>query len=1087
MPFSSIKSPISFCLTHRRKIFPLFHSIDVLSLLFLSIYLVLALSATHLTSHSTGSTAEILTSSYTPFYPAYQPIPKASVCECLDTLSLPFFTKSYVFSIRWTSKKYVNFLFSLLLILAGDVELNPGPVSSSNLLAYCLNIRSASTITDTLNKPELIQQYIVDKQIDVLFLTESWLSPDTPPSVLNSLTPPDYSFQHIPRPSGRGGGIAAIFRSKFSATLVKSLSFPSFEHMLLRLTYASKSYLFLTVYRPPSMSKSSFISDFSSLLEDIASSPSDLVIMGDFNIHLDSPDEHYSSTFSSTLEAFDLKQHISSPTHASGHILDLLITRDKTPIIDYGVSEQSMSDHSAIFCRLPVPVNSLPSRTVKTYRKLSSIDTSAFSADILASSLYSNTSHTVASYSQQLSSVLLSILDKHAPLRSICCRSNPRKPFISDEILIQKKERSKLESIFRHDKKRNPLEKQNPIHKANYMKQCKLVDTMVSTAKSSYFRNMIKQNQNCPKKLWGTLDSLLGRSIPKSLPSSNSPSDLATSFLNFFDDKITKLCNAIPFCVNSTDTTIPSNLQKPPSLTNFVLASREEIRNFILSSTDSSCSLDVIPTKLLKSCIDALVDPITRLINLSLSEGVFPTSFKHAVVSPLLKKQSLPKDDLSSYRPISNLNFISKILEKVIYARLCSHLESFPSLSRFQSAYRKFHSAETALLRVHNDLIMAMEHKQVSALVLLDLSAAFDTIDHNILTNRLKTCFGISESAIALLSSYLSCRTQSVIIGQHCSSNMPLLRGVPQGSVLGPLLFTLYTTPLSHVLDDASIKFHFYADDTQLYISFSSSESDESLVKLSSVLDQVYSWFCSNRLSVNPSKTEYLLIGTPQQRAKITHSSVYFQNLVLIPSHNARNLGVIFDENLDFKKHISNTCSTAFFQIRQLRQIRSSLDKNSAILLGNSIVHSKLDYCNSLLYGLPASSTIRLQRVQNSLARAVCRSSRLMARSSSLLRELHWLPVSQRIKYKIALLTFKTLHFGKPSYLSELLSLYQPSRKLRSSDANLLAVPDIRTSLGRRSFSFAAPSIWNSLPPDLRSCTSISTFCSRLKTHLFPP
>ena len=348
-------------------------------------------------------------------------------------------------------------------MLAGDVELNPGPVSCSYLNAYCLNIRSASVITPTMNKPELIQQYILDEQIDLLLLTETWFSPDTPPSALNLLTPPGYSIQHIPRQTGRGGGIAAIFRSKFSTAVLKTPSFPSFEHMLLSLKSGSKSFLFLTVYRPPDPKLlPNFISDFSSLLEDIASSPTDLIIMGDFNIHVDSHHKSISETFSATLETFDLKQHISSSTHTSGHILDLLITRDKTPMTDFGVSELSLSDHSAIFCKLPIKVDSLPTRTLKTYRKLSSIDNCAFSADILSSSLYSNPSSTVASYSQQLHSVLSSILDKHAPVKTITCRSNPRKPFITDDILTQKSKRSKLESIFRKDKKRNPPEKQNP-------------------------------------------------------------------------------------------------------------------------------------------------------------------------------------------------------------------------------------------------------------------------------------------------------------------------------------------------------------------------------------------------------------------------------------------------------------------------------------------------------------------------------------------------------------------------------------------------------------------------------------------------
>ena len=297
----------------------------------------------------------------------------------------------------------------------------------------------------------------------------------------------------------------------------------------------------------------------------------------------------------------------------------------------------------------------------------------------------------------------------------------------------------------------------------------------------------------------------------------------------------------------------------------------------------------------------------------------------------------------------------------------------------------------------------------------------------------------------------------------------------------------MYTTPLSHLLTDSSLQFHFYADDTQIYISFSGSESNSALAKLTSTLDQVHSWFCANRLVVNPSKTEYLLIGTKQQRSKITNSSVFFKNVSLSPTDSARNLGVIFDSNLDFKSHISSICRSSFFHIRQLRQIRPSLDINSAIILANSLVHSKLDYCNSLLNGLPNTSTVRLQYVQNSLARVVCNTTKFQCHTTTLLKRLHWLPISERIKFKIASLTFKIQHFAKPSYLSELITSYQPSRSLRSSGTNLLSIPDIRSSIGRRSFSYTAPKLWNSLPPDLRSCTSITVFLGKLKTHLFPP
>ena len=210
---------------------------------------------------------------------------------------------------------------------------------------------------------------------------------------------------------------------------------------------------------------------------------------------------------------------------------------------------------------------------------------------------------------------------------------------------------------------------------------------------------------------------------------------------------------------------------------------------------------------------------------------------------------------------------------------------------------------------------------------------------------------------------------------------------------------------------------------------------------LSSTLDEVYAWLTSNRLSDNPSKTEFLIIGNPQQRNKIQSSSIVFCGNIISPSTSARNLGVTFDSSLSLTKHISSICKFAYYQIRQLRQIRSSLDVSSAIILANSLVISKLDYCNSLLNGLPKSSINRLQVVQNSLARAIYLSAKRSDHVSQLLHKLHWLPVSSRIEFKIATLTFKVLKFQQPAYMFDLIAPYVPPRSLRSSNKNLLIVP----------------------------------------------
>ena len=595
----------------------------------------------------------------------------------------------------------------------------------------------------------------------------------------------------------------------------------------------------------------------------------------------------------------------------------------------------------------------------------------------------------------------------------------------------------------------------------------------------SYYRSLILARKDYPRKLWSILNSLLSCNMPSCLPSFSCASTLAASFLKFFDDKISLLCSKLPPpAIPPTD---QSPITPPPLLLSFAPSTEEKVRRIIVSSSDTSCDLDVILTSLLKSCLDVLIKPITIIVNMSLSEGSFPSTFKHALVKPLLKKHNLAQDELSSYRPISNLNFISKVLERIIYARVSSHLESFPSITPFQSAYRQFHSTETALLQIQNDLLLAINKQNVSALVLLDLSATFDTIDHKILLSRLSSFHGLSSTELNLIASYLLNQTQSVSIQSHSTPPSSIFTGIPQGSVLGPLFFSLYTSPVSQIYTKASISYH----DTQIYISFSPNQSYDSLSLLFSTLDEVYAWLTSNRLSVNPSKTEFLIIGNPQQRSKIQSSSIVFCGNVISPSASARNLGVTFDSSLPLTKHISSICKSAYYQIRQLCQIRSSLDFSSAFILANSLVISKLDYCNSLLNGLPKSSLNRLQVVQNSLARTIFPSAKRSDHISPVLHKLHWLLLSSRIEFKIATLTFKVLKFQQPAYIYDLIAPYIPPRSLRSSNKNLLIVPDIRSEIGRRSFSFASPSIWNSLPQHIRSSDSLSAFRDLLKTFLY--
>ena len=237
-----------------------------------------------------------------------------------------------------------------------------------------------------------------------------------------------------------------------------------------------------------------------------------------------------------------------------------------------------------------------------------------------------------------------------------------------------------------------------------------------------------------------------------------------------------------------------------------------------------------------------------------------------------------------------------------------------PYLLHSNLPYRMFHSTETTLLGIHNDLILAMDRGEVTSLILLDLSAAFDTVDHSILLHRLQHWFGLHGTSLDWFSSYLTSRSQAVSIQNSTSSFSNLSCGVPEGSVLGPLLFTLYTTPLGSVISKNSIKYHLYADDTQLYISFTPSNSTSSLEMLSNTFSDILSWMNSNKLLLNPFKTEFLLIGTKQQRLKFFQLTTLSLGNDIIPvSSSARNLGFIFDSDMSFTDQINSLSKSCHF------------------------------------------------------------------------------------------------------------------------------------------------------------------------------
>ena len=386
---------------------------------------------------------------------------------------------------------------------------------------------------------------------------------------------------------------------------------------------------------------------------------------------------------------------------------------------------------------------------------------------------------------------------------------------------------------------------------------------------------------------------------------------------------------------------------------------------------------------------------------------------------------------------------------------------------------------------------MALDAGKTSVLTLLDLSSAFDTIDHAILLQRLSAMYGISGTAIKWFESYLSDRTQYVTVDGTDSEPTPLMFGVPQGSVLGPVLFILYTKPLSSLIGSLSVNNQSYADDTQMYKSCERPHLQTAIATTENCFTETKLWMTDNKLKLNDDKTEVLLVRASQWSDLDPNlTSIKIGNTRINFAETAKNLGFIVSAlDLNLQSHVSSVCSSTNYEIRKIAAVRKFLSVNATKKLVSAFVLSRLDFSNALLSGCDKYLTNRLQIVQNSAARLIAQSRRRTS-ISPFLRDFHWLKVEERIEYKLCCLCFNFFTGDCPSYFSSLLTKYECNRPGNRSDSDnrLLRsyARDVNTvKYGQRTFSFCATSAWNSLPYAIRHKSSVSSFKTALKTHLF--
>lgn len=477
----------------------------------------------------------------------------------------------------------------------------------------------------------------------------------------------------------------------------------------------AKTIRMTAVYRPPPSNKNNlttqmFFDEFTTFLEKLATDSKEVIICGDFNFHIDDQNDTNAVKFLQMLHSFDYVQHVNESTHKNGHILDLLITRSEDNLIHKTmVSPPIISDHGAIHCKIMIAKLPFPKKEIK-YRNLKRINMTELRNDLHNSSLFTDdaaSNDTADKLVNKYNNTLSTILDKHAPIKERVITLRPVSPWYTEEIRKLKAERRKLERRWRMTKL--------TVDKEIYIQHCKSINNAIRKAKAKYYSEMIIDLESDQKALFKSLDSFLKSKPEMTFPSCNSTEELANNFADYFENKITiirsDLLSPRGLSLEFESNTFCKDNEK---LNCFMPVGEGEVSKLIGRIARKSCHLDPVPSTILKYVSEDLTQVITKIINISTSTASMPSCLKFASLSPRLKKPTLDYEEYNNYRPISNLTFISKCIEKVVASQLWNHVREYKLDETLQSAYKQFHSTETALVRVHNDILTAIDNKPLT-------------------------------------------------------------------------------------------------------------------------------------------------------------------------------------------------------------------------------------------------------------------------------------------------------------------------------------------------------------------------------------
>ena len=876
--------------------------------------------------------------------------------------------------------------------------------------------------------------------------------------------------------------VAVLLSSRVKRRL--DLELAAVEFLWIEFRIRHLAFLCGVCYRPPdndSVSLDNFFEYFQLVLDKIRQLPKQyiIVMLGDFNAHYDvanpSRNSEVGGKLYSFLESNNLAQLIAEPTRVTSNsstILDLVITNSPERFSASGtLSPPSNCDHSVIFASMNLFTHRSRSykRQVWNFNNVNSADLNCELSQMDWFSLCDNTNDIDETYSCWYSH-FRSIIEKYIPLKTVTIRPND-KPWMDSKVRHAIRRRDRLLRIHNT--------RPSPVTWESYRAQRNFVTSLIRFAKKSFYERVNKDlsnpDINC-KKWWSIVNRVCGRenssSIPPVIENEEPIFDSKEKACIFNDCFVLQtelpLANAIPPVIQPYQT---------QQFLSSIIVTEEHVLE-LMKGVDISkaCGYDGIGNKIIKLCSEGFHVYFTYFINLSLSLGQYPSAWKLANVIPLFKNDN-PQHKVN-YRPVSLLASFSKICERVVSFHLYNFLMEIGFFYKFQSGFRPGDSTINQLIFLVHKIYEALEGGKEVRVVFLDISKAFDKVWHAGLLRKLEA-LGVQSPLLQWFESYLPNRQQRVVIEGQCSDWRTITSGVPQGSVLGPLLFLIY---INDITDDLASLPLIYADDTTLFEIVE--DPAVSAGRLNSDLNKISVWADKWLVTMNPVKSRNVVFSL--KRNKQVHPPLFLNSNIVKYAESHTHFGLTLQSSMSWRKHIVQVFEKASKRLNMLKFVTFKVDRPILTSLYKSLIRPLMEYGDVIWNNCYDCDSALLDGVQYEAAKLVTGAIKGTS-SARLHKELAWESLSRRRKLHLLCQFYKIVKNLAPYYLSELLPKLSSERtNYRLRSRKNFTQFSCRTSRFQKSFFPSAITGWNSLNLDVRNSVSLPTFKAKLRSTLFP-